>query len=261
MQRIAILIEYDGTGYNGWQLQPNGNTIQESVQTVLSRVFAVPITIHGSGRTDTGVHAIGQVAHFDLPADALPVPIANIPLASNSLLMPDIRIRQAALVKSDFHCRFQAIRREYRYYISKHETVFGQRYSWFVRHAFDVDVMREVGKLIIGKRDFTVLSKFNATTESYVCNLTQCTVDETEFGICITIISNRFVYSMCRAIVGAMVAVAQNRVSIAEFAELLNAGERTERLPLAPYHALFLQGVTYHSDIFVDESATLPPFI
>lgn len=260
MPRISILIEYNGTGYSGWQSQQNGVTVQDRIQHVLSRIYGANIVIHGSGRTDTGVHAVGQVAHLDVPENALPVPLEKLCFIANPLLMPDIRLRQAVEVPDDFHCRFKAIEREYRYYITYNDSVFLRPFTWFRREVLDVEFMQRVGTHLLGNNDFTVLSKFNANTDSYTCNLKQASVEATQYGLCITMRANRFVYSMCRAIVGAMVAVAQHRVTFDEFQALILAGERTDKLPLAPCHALFLQRVSYHNDIFDDDQTQYSPF-
>jgi tRNA pseudouridine38-40 synthase len=259
--RIALLIEYNGSSFNGWQYQPNGRTVQGELQRVFKKILGTEIVVHGSGRTDAGVHAMGQVAHLDVPDNALPVPLEKLCFIANPLLMPDVRLRQAVRVGNDFHSRFKAIEREYRYYITYNDSVFLRPYMWHLRQEPDIALMQAVGDYVIGTRDFTVLSKYNATTPDYTCNLKQCAVTYTPSGLCITMVANRFVYSMCRAIVGAMVSVAQDRLSFEEFVTLINAGNRTERLPLAPFHALFLNRVSYHSDIFDDEPIQLFPLV
>lgn len=252
MQHIALCVEYDGTTYAGWQRQNNALSIQECIEDALSLCYGVPLPIIGSGRTDAGVHARGQVAHLAIPETAPAIPIEKIPIALNTRLPAAIRIRAAEHVEADFHARYGATQREYVYRINTNHSVFTRSYVWTPDLAFDEDRLQNALTCVIGTHDFTPLSKHNPDTPSYLCNVSMCALEHHENELRIRIRANRFVYGMCRAIVGAAYTVARGKSTIDQLRTTLASGERGSQTPLAPPQGLFLNRITYPTPVFDD---------
>lgn len=247
---LALLVEYDGTEYAGWQNQPNAPTIQAVLEYAVRMIYGVSTPVVGSGRTDAGVHARGQVAHVDLPNNAHQLNQSKITSALNSKLPPDIRVRKACTLETPFHARYDAVRREYRYYITKEKSVFNQRFSWSPTLPFDPALLHEATDVFRGCFDFTTFSKLNESTASYVCNVLECSVHENSAQIEIVIAADRFVYGMCRSIVGAMMSVARGRRSTNDIRSALEARDRSLQEVLAPAQGLILTSVTYPFELF-----------
>jgi len=250
MQRaIALLLEYDGTHYAGWQRQPNVRTVQGVVEQAVSETFGVPTQIVGSGRTDSGVHARGQVAHM-LIEDGHAIPTNKIALALNTHLPADIRVRAAEDVDASFHARYDANWREYTYTISDEHSVFYERFSWCPKKPYDHDLLAAAAVVFRGEHDFTTFSKFRADCRTYICNVMDCNVSETEGGSLVRIRANRFVYSMVRSIVGTMMDVALSRRTVDDVRTALRALDRSGCSELAPPQGLCLTTVHYPNEIF-----------
>lgn len=250
MQHLALCVEYDGSSYAGWQRQNNALTIQQCIEDALTVCYGLPISIVGSGRTDAGVHARGQIAHAALPDTASNIPVEKIPIALNTRLPTDIRIRAAEVVSEDFHARYGAIQREYVYRMSTQNSVFTRRYVWTPDLSFDEERLREALACIPGTHDFTGLSKHNPDTPSYICTVSHCALEHVDAELRIRIRANRFVYGMCRAIVGAAYTVARGKSSIEELQHALASGQRGSQTPLAPAHGLCLNRITYPTLLF-----------
>jgi tRNA pseudouridine38-40 synthase len=251
MQRCALLVEYDGTEYAGWQRQLNAPTVQEVLENAIAKITSrETATVIGSGRTDRGVHGFGQVAHTDLPPTCS-IPERQIAKAINSVLPPDVRVREAKFVSDRFHARFQAKRREYRYTIVEGYSVFRRHTAWCLSRPFSPDIMREAAEIFCGNHDFTTFSKYNPDTEKYVCNVEQAVWNEVESGIWrFTIAADRFVYGMVRAIVGATMEAAMHKRSVGDLREALRHQDRALTSPLAPPEGLVLWRVSYDNDPF-----------
>ncbi|TAE31159.1 MAG: tRNA pseudouridine(38-40) synthase TruA [Candidatus Kapaibacterium sp.] len=259
-KRLALLIEYDGTRYAGWQRQPQIASIQGVLEDVCQATFweasndgsPSPIfTINGSGRTDAGVHGRGQVAHVDIPIENR-IAEEKIARALNARLPMDIRIRAAKIVdvgictRERFHARFGARRREYRYNLLEEYTVFRTRYAWHVRQTLQTAFLQEAADIFCGKHNFTSFSKHNPATENYVCTVQESAWNEVERGTWqYTIVADRFVYGMVRAIVGASIDAALGKRSIGELRVALGAENRELSSPLAPPEGLILWSVRY----------------
>lgn len=247
---LAILIEYDGTDYAGWQRQPNGPTVQQMLEESCSRVFGSPISVVGSGRTDAGVHASGQVAHADISSAPNKIPLHKIAVALNTNLPADIRVRKALVLDHPFHARYDAIEREYEYHITLHESVFSRRFAWSPPLPFDISKMHEAAKVFLGTHDFTTYSKHNPSTHNYTCTVNTCSVELATDRVVVRICANRFVYGMCRSIVGALYAVSRGRTTNQELIESLALRNRVHQEFLAPPHGLVLKHVRYERDLF-----------
>ncbi len=250
---LALLIEYDGTDYVGWQNQPNGVAVQSVMEGAVAMVYGVPVPVVGSGRTDAGVHARGQVAHVDLPARANNIPPDKIAIALNTQLPRDVRIRAARLLEAPFHARFDAVWREYEYNIAREHSVFMRRYAWWPELPYREELLSEAASVFIGQHDFTTFSKLNEDTHNYACSVSVCAVEEKGDRLVVRIRADRFVYGMCRSIVGAMMSVARGRRTIQDLADALIARDRSRQEVHAPAHGLTLARIGYPTNIFTIE--------
>jgi tRNA pseudouridine38-40 synthase len=254
MPRLALLIEYDGTSYAGWQRQANAVTVQEVLETAAQSVVQTTVSVMGSGRTDAGVHARGQVAHIDIPPSSR-MTGDLFARALNACLPKDVRIRNAAFVREDFHARFDAVRREYVYTVllQAAHSVFRRRYAWSVGSSFKPELLDAAAAPFLGTHDFTTFSKLNATTKHYVCAVEQAEWREIERGVWqFRIAANRFVYGMVRSVVGAMAEVARGKRTPQEIAGALALRDRSLASPLAPAAGLILWRAEYADDPFAE---------
>lgn len=249
MRPLALLLEYDGTNYAGWQRQPNVRTVQGEVERAASAAFGVPIEIVGSGRTDSGVHARGQVAHM-MVEHGHAIPTEKVAIAINMHLPTDIRIRDAAEVDPSFHARYDADWREYTYTIADEHSVFRDRYTWCVRRPYDHALLATAAEVFVGEHDFTTFSKFRADCRTYICRLDVCSVEPWEGGSVVRLRADRFVYSMVRSIVGTMMDVATSRRTLDDVRQALAARDRNVCSELAPPQGLCLATVHYPNELF-----------
>jgi len=256
MHRLAMHIEYDGTSYAGWQRQRNGIAVQQRIEEALTSAFGHVCIIHGAGRTDSGVHASGQVAHVDLTQQAHKIPIEKVGIALNTRLPKDIRIRNVALVPNDFHARFDAVWREYTYTIALTENVFQRLYAWHPEVPFRTDVLIQALAIMRGTHDFTAISKHNPGTRSYLCNVDVCEGWINNDLLQIRIRANRFVYGMCRAIVGVAMSAARSQLTFDDIRHLLHSQSRQRAPIIVPAHGLNLCAVRYKFEVF--NSITVP---
>lgn len=246
---LALLIEYDGHDFVGWQNQPNGISVQSVLERSIENIFGVRVPVIGSGRTDTGVHARGQVAHVVLPPEANNIPPQSIPKALNSRLPSTVQILDASY-QGTFHARYDAISREYKYHIALRRSVFTQKYAWHPPLPFDVNLLGAASEVFCGTHNFTTVSKHNADTTSYICTVSECSVAVSEIEALITIRANRFVYGMCRGIVGAMMGVARRHSTVDQIREGLAAENRGLHSGMVPACGLYLHRVYYNTQIF-----------
>ncbi len=257
MQRLALLIEYDGTGYAGWQVQNNGVSVYQKINEALRITYGLDVDLVGAGRTDAGVHASGQVAHIDLPQGASTIPLEKVAIALNMRLPKDVRIRAAAPVHETFHARFDAIEREYVYRMSTDFTVFERTSVWTPDLPWDPHIIVEAlnaRTLLIGRHDFTTFSKHNPSTASYLCDLRALSAEYHAPYLTLRIKADRFVYGMCRLLVGGLWSVARGKTDAADLMERLERKDRQLQLGSAPAHGLYLNRVRYPNGVFDDLS-------
>jgi len=254
MLPLALLIEYDGTDYIGWQVQPSGESVQSVVQNAVMKAYGCVVSIVGAGRTDAGVHAIGQVAHVHLPGDANVIPLHKARIAINVQMPKDVRIRQVAEVEPTFHARYGPDWREYVYTIAFEERALRRRTEWCPLMTYDPTKLADAATVFEGQHDFTSFSKANADTRSYVCRVDICRVEYHADRVVVRIRADRFVYGMCRAIVGAMMDVARGKRTPEELRAALSVRDRVHASPLAPPAGLILNRVHYPEGIFDDNS-------
>lgn len=243
MRRIKLVIEYDGTNYAGWQRQENGVTVQQLIEENIQKVTGERVTLHGSGRTDSGVHALGQVAHFDTGAR---MPAEKFCYALNTGLPDDIRIIDSCEVSSDFHARFSAKRKHYRYAINNgaHASALYRNFELHVHKTLDVAAMKEAAKVLVGTHDFSAFKavecKLNAVRTIY-----RSEISTDGNRITYDIEGNGFLYNMVRIIVGTLIEVGYRDRPPCSVLEALERGERKLAGPTAPPHGLALVKVFY----------------
>jgi tRNA pseudouridine38-40 synthase len=249
MKTLLLKIEYDGTNYSGWQRQLNSNSVQEEIESALSKILQKNLQITGAGRTDAGVHANGQVATLSLDFD-INIPDFKITKALNSNLPKDIRISGSAIMDGEINARFDAIAREYIYNISTKDLAIKRNYISFIKYPISSDLLFKASKLFIGENDFTTFSKLNEDTKNYRCKVeisewTQ--VDDIIFQYRIK--ANRFVYGMVRSIVGTMIDIARGKVEFEKINKFLNAKDRSLNSPLAAAKGLILEKIDFPFEI------------
>ncbi len=255
MRKIALVLEYDGTNYFGWQKQNNQVSVQEIVEKALKKVYGVPIQISASGRTDRGVHAAGQVVDYKF-YNKIFVPIENFHTVINNYLPKDVKCISAQFVKLGFSSRFYAIGREYSYTLTNLDTVFRSNFETYVSYNLDFDLLNAAAEKFIGVHDFTSFSKNNKDTKSYVCNVEKSNWTLRDGKFRFEIKANRFVYSMVRSLVGFMIDVGRGKREVSEIDKLFETKHREFTSPLAPPEGLILEKVFYPKDTFVDLSHT-----
>ena len=245
MRRIKLTVAYDGTGFCGWQIQKTGRTVQEELQKVLAVLHKHPVAVTGSGRTDAGVHALGQVAHFDTDLHTMP-PDKFVP-AMNSLLPADIRVRDACEVEQAFHARYGALRREYRYHMTllSDNDPFSRPYSYPLSRMPDIRSLNGYAAAVLGTHDFTAFSAAGDSSESKVR-----TIYTSSFGISgreliYTICGNAFLWKMVRSLVGTMLDLEREGSPAEKMTAVLESGDRGKVGTTAPARGLFLCRVRY----------------
>ena len=244
MRTLKLTIQYDGTDYVGWQRQPNGVSIQELVERAIEPIEGRPVTIVGAGRTDAGVHALGQVASVQLQSA---IDAATLVRALNATLPEDVRVASAEEAAPDFNARFSAIGKAYAYRIWRGAFLppFERRYVWHVPPPLDVERMREAARPLTGRHDFSAFRAAGsdaATSERTIRDLRLDTEDE---RMTLTIAGDGFLRYMVRAITGTLVEVGQGRRPVESVAAALASRDRAQAGPTAPAKGLVLMKVDY----------------
>lgn len=253
MRNIKLTIEYDGTNYAGWQIQKNTRlTIQEAIEKTLSKVVQEKVKLTASGRTDAGVHAAGQVANFK--TESL-IAAKNIQKALNSLLPGDIRIVNAEDVPLQFHARFSAKHKTYRYLILNQDypSALLRDYCYFLPYKLDLNKMRRAAKAFLGRHDFSAFCASGSSAKHTVRTIKKITITRLVCKlltvncklICIDITADGFLYNMARSIVGALLEVGRGKMKPESILEILNFQKRGLAGPTAPAAGLFLVKVDY----------------
>lgn len=244
-RRHRITVSYDGTSYGGWQIQPNTPTIQEEIEKAIKTITGETVRVHGSGRTDAGVHARGQVAHFDL---AKALPLTSLARGLNALLPDAIRVVNARHVQPDFHARHSAVRKEYRYFIWNAPVVppFLRLYRTQVRGRLDETRMRAAAASLVGEHDFAAFTA-NPTrpVAGTVRTLTRLHVKRRGSEWVIIASGTGFLYKMVRSLAGLLIRVGQGDLGGEEVAAILDSKVRTAEVPTAPARGLTLWRVWY----------------
>jgi tRNA pseudouridine38-40 synthase len=245
MRTIKLLIEYDGTHYLGWQVQAKGATIQGKIEEALSLLTREEVHLIGSGRTDAGVHAFEQVAHFRTQSS---LNIRSIQKAMNSLLPRDILIKKAEEAEEDFHARRQSRSKVYEYRILNRElrSVFYHGYAWHIPRGLDLGEMEKAAEHLLGEHDFSAFRSVGTPTRTPVRRVIRVEWKKERDGLIrFEIEANGFLKQMVRAIVGTLVEVGKGKLSSEDFRSVLLSRDRAKAGPTAPAHGLFLKKVKY----------------
>ena len=246
--KFKLTIAFDGSQYAGWQVQPTGVGVQQLVELALSRIFRHPGRVHSSSRTDTGVHALGIVAHVEIPRDEFKMPVAKLLLAMNAHLPADIRVMKVARCPAAFHARFQARGKQYRYFVWNHPGMnpLMRAQAWHVTQKLDVPAMRQAAALLVGRHDFkSFAGTQNHPRKSTVRTLTRCDIKRQGARFTFVIEGDGFLYKMCRSLVGTLVQVGQGKIAPEEMQDILARRDRRVGGMTAPAQGLVLWKVFY----------------
>ena len=248
MQRYFLYLSYDGAAYHGWQVQPNGDSVQQRLMDALATLLRQPVEVTGAGRTDAGVHARLMVAHFDSPS---PLDVALVADKLNRLLPPDIAVHRLRAVRADAHARFDATARTYQYYISTAKNPFNRAYAFRLFHVPDFGRMNEAAQVLMQYTDFTSFSKLHTDVKTNNCRITRAGWTQADEDTWVfTIRADRFLRNMVRAIVGTLLEVGRGRLSIDGFRRVIEQKDRCKAGTSVPGHALFLTDIAYPDDLF-----------
>ena len=250
MLKFKLTIAYDGTRYDGWQVQKTGTGVQEKVEAALARLFPSKPRVHSSSRTDTGVHALGMVAHFEVPRAEFRIPARKLALALNAHLPEDVRVLSAARTPEEFHARFDAKGKQYRYFVWNHPAMnpLLRLRAWHVTRLLDLKALRAAAPLFVGRHDFqSFAANPGYAKESTVRTLTRCGIKKSGPLLTITMEGDGFLYKMCRGIVGTLVQVGLGKFSASEIRTMLAKRDRRVAGMTAPAHGLVLWKVFHRT--------------
>ena len=239
---------YDGTSYHGWQVQPNGVSVQECLTKALSTLLRQAVDVVGAGRTDAGVHARLMVAHFDSPQALNEVFMAD---KLNRLLPPDISVYHLRAVRPNAHARFDATSRTYRYYVTTAKMPFERQYRYRLFSMPDFNRMNEAAQTLFDYTDFTSFSKLHTDVKTNNCRIMQARwerLDEVTWVF--TIQADRFLRNMVRAVVGTLLEVGRGKLSVEGFRKVIEQKDRCRAGTSVPGCALFLEDITYPEELF-----------
>ena len=249
--RYFITLSYDGAAYCGWQRQPDAPTVQQALEQALSTLLRVPTEVVGAGRTDTGVNASRYVAHFDCEAGVKDS--AQLVYKLNLILPQDIAVQSICEVRADAHARFDAVEREYTYYLSQRKNPFRRHSAWQYYVQLNVERMNEAARALVEYDDFTSFAKLNSNNKTNICRVV-CAEwrrdEEDEDLLIFTIRADRFLRNMIRAIVGTLVDVGRGRYTVEEFCDILHSRDLSRSSAGAPAQGLFLSDVQYDESVY-----------
>ncbi len=243
-RRLKVVLSYEGTKFSGWQIQKTGRTVQGVLEESIGKMHKHPVKVVAAGRTDSGVHSNGQVCHFDTDLD---IPVVNYRHALNSFLPADISVRECSYVSDDFHARFSAKKRVYKYYLVDYSgyTVFNRLYCTPVRNLPGIDLLNACARKIIGVHDFTTFTSAGDESETRIREIFSAVFfREGEFTV-FRIEGNAFLWKMVRSIVGSILKYAPADDGGLEFAGILESMDRSAAGTTAPAKGLFFHRVYY----------------
>ncbi len=250
-KRFFIQLSYNGTAYNGWQVQKNSpHTVQQVINEMLSRLLNEPISVMGCGRTDTGVHAREFFAHFDTSKNDLIENHDHWILKFNHALPKDIAVQKIIKVDEKANARYDAVSRTYEYYITKKKNPFEIDKACFLYGKLDIEAMNKACKVLFEYADFSAFAKSNTQNKTNICTLYKAEWREENDFIVFTISANRFLRDMVRAIVGTMLKVGTGKISIEQFREVIESKTRSNAGLSVPACGLFLIKVEYAAGVF-----------
>lgn len=243
MRRIRLLLEYDGIDFSGWQVQPDTRTVQGVLENALTEMMGSQVKVVGSGRTDAGVHALGQVAHADVIRN---IPPSNIMMGLNSVLPPDVRVLNCAEASGDFHAQRNAVGKLYRYAILNRPspTALDRNRVWHIRHTLDLEKMRQAAYVLIGRHDFAAFKSTGDDTTT-VRHLRAIKIESERDHVWIDYEADGFLKHMVRNITGALIQVGLCKMEVSDIGHMLRERSRENAPRKAPAQGLTLIRVTY----------------
>ncbi len=256
--RYKLRLSYDGSRFCGWQIQNNAVTVQGELEKALSTLLGAPVQVTGAGRTDTDVNAINYIAHFEIP-DEVRIDAAQLCYKLNAILPRETAVHEVSAADSEFHARFDAVSREYRYFIHFTKDPFCGKYSYRMRYPLDLERMNEAASYLIGEHDFSCFEKTGGNNSTSICTITEAVwetyrPDHAEMlgypyregdYIVFRIKANRFLRNMVRAIVGSLTEVGRGKREPSWIKDLINGGTRSDAGSSVPGNALFFTGASY----------------
>ena len=246
--RYFIYLAYDGANYHGWQIQPNGASVQETLMKALSTFLRRDIEVVGAGRTDAGVHAQRMAAHFDFDRE---LDGAQVTDKLNRLLPPDISVYEVKRVRDDAHARFDATYRTYKYYVTTCKYPFRRQYTCRLFSELDYDLMNQAAQSLFDYIDFTSFSKVHTDVKTNNCKIMKAEWTQSgPYEWVFTIQADRFLRNMVRAIVGTLIEVGRHKLTLEGFRQVIEKKDRCSAGSSVPGNALFLVDVGYPEDIF-----------
>ncbi len=240
--RYFIELAYKGTNYHGWQYQPEANSVQETLNKALSVLLKTAIDVVGAGRTDTGVHAKQMYAHFDFEKE---INTNQLVHKLNSFLPKDIVVYSIIKVSNEAHARFDATKRTYEYHIHTFKDVFENEGSWLHQLPIDIDKMNEACQILFKHNDFECFSKTNTDVRTFNCVVFEANWKQIGSKVVFTIAADRFLRNMVRAIVGTMINIGLNKISLTDFEKIIESKNRSQAGFSAPAHGLYLTQIAY----------------
>jgi tRNA pseudouridine38-40 synthase len=244
-------IEFDGTAYSGWQIQPHSPSVQQTFEEALALFLRRKVDVTGAGRTDAGVHAAQMIAHFDLEECQ---DCEWIKRKLNGILPPDIAVHSIYPVRPDAHARFDAVSRTYKYYVTLDKSAFQRNYSWYLLNEPDFELMNIAAEQLLSTVDFTSFSKLHTDTKTNDCHVTEAGWERLPDGRWVfTITADRFLRNMVRAIVGTLMEVGRHRMTVDEFNSVILKKDRCQAGDSAPAQGLFLYKIEYPEDIYLKD--------
>ena len=248
--RYFIKLAYRGTNYHGWQIQPNANSVQETLEKAMSLIFRETISLMGAGRTDTGVHASTYFAHFNIDSKYIIEELQHKVYKLNSMLPNDIVVYDIYLVKNEAHARFDAVSRTYQYFIHTTKNPFSLGLSYYFPRELDIELMNKACQILKTYTDFTSFAKLHADNKTNNCKIYHANWENFNGQIVFTIKADRFLRNMVRAIVGTMLEVGLNKISIDEFKAIIENKNRCSAGKSVEPQGLFLCDIEYPDSIF-----------
>ena len=243
MPRYFIEVSYKGTAYSGFQVQKNANSIQAEIEKALSVFFKQTFSLTGSSRTDTGVHALQNYFHFDTiqPLAEKAGFIYNL----NAILPLDIVVKRIFLVDENAHCRFDAVSREYNYFIYRDKNPFLQDRAYYFPYTVDIDKLKQASELVLLNKDFTSFSKRNTQVKNFTCDIKKSGWMREKNTLVYQVESNRFLRGMVKGLVGTMLRVGTGKITLDQFEDIIKNRDCTKADFSVPPHGLFLMKVAY----------------
>jgi tRNA pseudouridine38-40 synthase len=255
MSRFKLTIEYDGTRYSGWQMQKGGKTIQGELLDACRELFNTgEIDLYGAGRTDGGVHALGQVAHLDVETDLLPL---RIKYGINDRLPPDISIINVEEAHPKFHARHDANARSYIYQISRRRTAFGKKYVWWIKDQLDINLMNEAAKNFPGLKDYRYFTDEDQEQSSTKVEILHAKVNDFGDLIVFHVVGSHFLWKQVRRMAGVLVEAGRGNLTSAEISSFFRVRSDTPARLTAPPSGLFLERVYYKNEEIVYQTKPL----